>query len=308
MTSAPSVVFDEITTIIDDEVILHRLSFEVPAGEVTVLMGPSGAGKTTLIGHLVGLKEPDGGTITVAGRDIWEFTRDEWRKFRQSVGAMIGGSYQVHTSTFGSLSIVENLVYTLGVLGVPDGDRQPRALERLRELDLAADANLLPAELPAHAVKRAALARALVTDAPLIILDEIDLGLDVQHSEKMIDALRGLRSRADCTILLTTHSIDLAKTIADKVAILSHGRIVAYGPPGNVLAGVNTAEDFRQVFEFQRSAPPLTVADVEGNLDRRARQEPTEVRKSADPAMIKLAIVLLILVVATLLALHAGLI
>jgi ABC-type multidrug transport system ATPase subunit len=306
--TAPAVVFDDITTIIDGDVVLYRLSLEVAAGESTVLMGPSGAGKTTLIGHLVGLREPDGGRIKVADRDIWEFSRDEWREFRKSLGAMIGGSYQVHTSTFGSLTVLGNLMYTLEVRDVPEHEREPRALERLRELDLVAEAGLTPSELPAHAVKRTALARALVTDAPLVVLDEIDLGLDLQYSDRMIDAVRGLRLRANPTILLTTHSIELAKAVADTVAVLTHGRIVACGSPEEVLRGINTAEEFTQAFDIYSSEPLPTLADAERSSNQESRREAANTGITIDPAMITLTILGITAIIVVIFIFHAKLI
>jgi phospholipid/cholesterol/gamma-HCH transport system ATP-binding protein len=298
--TAPDVVIDDITTIIDDQAVLHRLRMDVPAGRVTVLMGPSGGGKTTLIKHIVGLREPDGGTIYIGGRDIWESSPEQWQEVRRGMGAMLGGSFLFTTSTFSSLTVLENLTYTLEMLGVPEAEREVRAMARLEELGLVESANLRPESLPAHATKRLALARALVADAPLTVLDEIDVGLDRVHSAAMLDAVRGLRERTQGTLLVTTHNLELARDLADNLAILVNGRIVAFGPPSEVLDGIRSTEDFDRRFEFSDYTGPPRLADAEASADRRA---PAPVKRSGfDAKMAWLAVLAVLVIVAVIMA------
>src|SRR5882757_9378609 len=167
---APEVSLEDITTIIDDSAILHRLRLYIPAGKVTVL---------------VGLLEPDGGTVRIGGQDIWESSPEEWQRIRKGLGAMLGGHNLYSTSVFSSMTVLENLTYSLQALGVPEDERHERAMARLRELHLDDVSDQLPERLPAHASKRLALARALVADAPLTVLDEIDVGLDREHTAAM---------------------------------------------------------------------------------------------------------------------------
>src|ERR1700754_2955540 len=101
----PEVEFEDITTIIDDSAVLHRLRLYVPAGKVTVLMGPSGVGKTTLIKHVVGLREPNAGTVRIDGRDIWDASPEQWRDIRKGMGAMLGGHTLYSTSVFSSMTV-----------------------------------------------------------------------------------------------------------------------------------------------------------------------------------------------------------
>jgi phospholipid/cholesterol/gamma-HCH transport system ATP-binding protein len=294
---------DNITTIIDDTAVLHRLSLELPAGRITVLMGPSGGGKTTLIKHLVGLLEPDGGTVRVNGRDIWDSSAAQWQEFRRGLGAMLGGSYLFTSSTFSSLSVLENLTYTLDALGVPVELQEQRALARLRELDLLAEQNLKPEDLPGHAKKRLALARALAPEAPLTVLDEIDVGMDSEHSAAMLDAVRELHERVGATMLITTHDIGVARSLADNLAILVHGRIIAYGPPEQVLEGINSTEDFDRKFEFSDYRGPAMLAEAEmaavrNRADREAAQPPP--RTGADRRLVWLAVAAVVLIVVVL--------
>ena len=266
---APRVQIDDLTTIIDDSVVLHHLSLELPAGEVTVLMGPSGVGKTTLTKHLVGLLPPDDGTVWIGSTDIWSASARRWEDILKDVGAMLGGSFLITSSTFASLSVLDNLTYTLEALEVPFEQRHDRAMERIRELDLMAYVDHIPHEMPAHAVKRLALARAVVTDAPFVVLDEIEVGLDKQHSDAITDSVAKMRARTGCTLLITTHNLDLARSMADNLAIMVNGRIVAYGPPHEVLDGIESTDDFDKKFEFSDYTGPAALDDVATIAERK---------------------------------------
>ncbi|WP_156935253.1 ATP-binding cassette domain-containing protein [Pseudonocardia spinosispora] len=304
----PDVVLDNITTILDDTAVMHRLWLEIPAGRVTVLMGPSGVGKTTLIKHVVGLLEPDGGTVRIDDRDIWDSSPDEWKDIRKGMSAMLGGSYLFSTSTFSSMTVLENLTYSLEVHGVPAELRHNRAMARLAELDLLDHVDRKPEELPAHATKRLALARALVADAPFTVLDEIDLGLDGQHSAMMLDAVRGLRERTNCTLLVTTHNLELARRLADNLAIMVNGRIVAHGPPHEVLHGIETTDDFDARFEFSDYTGPPRLDEAEASAER--RRPPAVKPKSwfgVDPQWTWIALVAILVIVAFLLVARVGL-
>ncbi len=299
----PAVLLDSITTMFDDSVVMHQLRLLVPAGKVTVLMGPSGVGKTTLIKHIVGLLEPDGGNVRIGDREVWGTSPDELRELRKGIGAMLGGHNLFSTSVFSSMTVLENLTYTLEALGVPLDQRHDRAMARLRELHLVEEFDRKPEELPAHATKRLALARALVVDGPLTVLDEIDVGLDAQHSSAMVAGIRNLRQRTGCTLLLTTHNLDLARALADNLAIMVNGRIVAFGPPDEVLEGIKSTEDFDRRFEFSDYIGPPRLEDAEAAADRK-RPKPRKVFQfSVDPQMVVIAVVALILLTAVFLAL-----
>jgi len=300
---APEVALEDITTILDDTAVLHRLTLFVPAGKVTVLMGPSGVGKTTLIKHVVGLLEPDGGTVRIGGRDIWGSSPEEWQEIRKGLGAMLGGHSLYNTSVFGSMTVLRNLTYSLEALGVPADERHERAMARLRELKLEDEFDQLPEKLPAHAIKRLALARALVADAPLTVLDEIDVGLDRDHAAAMLDAVHDLRDRTGCTLLITTHNLELARSIADNLAILVNGRIVASGPPRVVLDGVQSTEDFDRRFEFSDCTGPPRLEDAEAAADRRPSTRPrVGSRSGADMQMAWIAIAAVALIAALFIA------
>jgi phospholipid/cholesterol/gamma-HCH transport system ATP-binding protein len=297
----PEVVIDDVTTILDDSAVMHHLRLVVPPGQVTVLMGPSGVGKTTLIKHIVGLLEPSGGTVRVGGRDIWDMDKEELRAVRMGIGAMLGGHTLFSTSIFSSSTVLENLTYTLKTHDVEPDEAHDRAMARLRELHLVEMFDRKPAELPAHANKRLALARALVVDAPLTVLDEIDVGLDATHSAAMVNGVRSLRERTGCTLLLTTHNLGLARELADNLAIMVNGRIVAFGPPDEVLAGIESTEDFDRKFEFSDYQGPPRLEDAEASAERLRPKKPKEIK--FDPQMMIIAVVALVLITAVFVAL-----
>jgi phospholipid/cholesterol/gamma-HCH transport system ATP-binding protein len=296
---APDLELVDITTIIDDAAVLHRLRLSVPAGKVTVLMGPSGAGKTTLIKHVLGLLEPDGGTVRIAGRDVWDSTPEQWTAIRKGMGAMLGGHNLYSTSLFSSYTVLENLTYTLKSLGVPEDEQLDRSRAMLRELMLDDMADSLPEKLPAHASKRLALARALVIDAPLTVLDEIDVGLDREHGAAMLEAVHRMRARTGCTLLITTHNLELARNLADNLAVLVNGRIVASGPPTEVLDGIESTDDFDRRFEFSDFVGPPRIDAAE--IDALQRHRSPEARRpgqfSGDPRLIWAAAAAVVLII-----------
>jgi phospholipid/cholesterol/gamma-HCH transport system ATP-binding protein len=297
----PEVVIENMTTIIDDQPVLYRLDLTIPAGETTVLMGPSGVGKSTLIKHIVGLLRPDGGSIRIGDRDVWSASPREWEKIYRDVGAMLGGSFLVTSSTFASLSALDNLIFTLEALGVPLEQRRDRALARLRELDLEEYADHTPSQLAAHATKRLALARALVTDAPFVILDEVEVGLDKNHSDQIIAAVRALRERTGCTLLITTHDLDLAQTLADKLAIMVSGQVVRTGSPKELLDGISSTEDFDQVYQFSRETGPINLGEALRAVDWGDSAPP---KQRNDRAMIALGVAAVLVIVALLILLR----
>jgi phospholipid/cholesterol/gamma-HCH transport system ATP-binding protein len=299
----PEVSIDNVTTILDDTAVLHGLRLVIPSGQLTVLMGPSGVGKTTLIKHIVGLLEPSGGTVLIGGKDIWDMDKEQLREVRKGIGAMLGGHNLFSTSIFSSYTVLDNLTYTLEALGVRQQDRHDRAMARLREMHLVEEFDRKPSELPAHANKRLALARALVTDAPLIVLDEIDVGMDAEHRAPMLNGIKALRERTACTLLITTHNLGLARELADNLAILVNGRIVAFGPPDEVLEGIESTDDFDRKFEFSDYQGPPRLADAEAAAERRRPPERKEFQVSFDPRLVIIAVVAIVLITMVLLAL-----
>ncbi|MGQ0575691.1 MAG: ABC transporter ATP-binding protein [Pseudonocardia sp.] len=270
-TVAPQVRFGGLTTILDDTPVLHGLDLTVAPGEITVLMGPSGAGKSTLVRHLAGLLKPDAGTVQVGDEDVWRATEGELRALRRRMSVMLGGSSLYESSLFASLSALDNVRYGLGSRGIPRTIHDELAMARLLEVGLGDEIERFPAELPAHARKRLALARALVVDAPLLVVDEIEVGLDSVHRDGVIRALVAQHRRTGCTMLVTTHDICLARELGDTLAVLCNSHIVARGPAADLLRGVETSEDFDHRFRISDFLGPPRLADARAAVEARDR-------------------------------------
>ncbi len=274
----PAVEFDGVTTVLDDTPALLRLRLRLEPGRVTVLMGPSGAGKTTLVRHLAGLVPPDAGRVTVGDDDVWAADEAGLRRIRLGMSVLFGGPSLFDASLFGSLTAHDNVGFGLGERGVPEADRERVIMRRLREMNLHGRSAALPSELPAHARKRLALARALAVDTPLLVLDEIETGLDAAHSPRIVTALREHHERTGATVLVTTHDIALARALGDTLAVLCDGRVVATGPAGELLRGVTTGEEFDRHFRIDDVMGPPHISDAQATLgDRQDHRRVVEV-------------------------------
>lgn len=291
-SGAPEVVLQGVTTVLDETPVLHNLALTVEPGEVAVLMGPSGAGKTMLVRHLAGLVPPDAGTVLIGGADVWTADQERLRAIRRGMSVMLGGSSLYESSLFGSLSALENVRYGLGTRGIPKDAHADLAMARLDEVGLADVAERLPAELPAHARKRLALARALVVDAPLLILDEIEVGLDSVHRERVLRALYDQYRRTGCTMLVTTHDLTIARQVGHTLAVLCNGRIIARGTAEELLRGVETGEDFDDRFRISDFLGPPRLADALAT----AQRKPERRMFSIDENVIWIGLVALVLV------------
>ena len=294
-SEAPGMRLTGITTVFDDSPVLHRLGLDIPAGEITVIMGPSGAGKTTVVRHLTGLLEPDRGTVEIGGRNVWQANPAGLREIRNGMGVLLGGSSLFDSSIFASMSAFENLEYSLRHHGVGEAERDRRAMARLAELALDDVAAQRPEALPAHARRRLGLARALVTDSPALILDDIDVCLDAAHSHRILSALANWRERTHGTLLLTTHNIGLARELGDHLAILANGRIITTGSAAELLNGIETNEQFDHRFQLSDFLGPPRMADIEADDDRGSRRG-LKLQLTIDPAMVRAAIIGIVVV------------
>ncbi len=199
---------------------VNGVSFDVRPGEIFGLLGPNGAGKTTTLEILEGIRRADAGRAFVTGLDI--------RRERRAVQGRIGVQLQA-TTLFSELTARELLTLY--------GSFYPQALapdDLLREVALEEKAKVYPEDLSGGQRQRLALALALVNDPQLIFLDEPTTGLDPQSRHTLWDTVLRLRERGK-TILLTTHFMDEAQTLCDRIAILDHGEIIAQDTPSGLI-------------------------------------------------------------------------
>lgn len=220
--------------------ILDGVNLPLAPGTITCLIGPSGGGKTLCVKFLSGVLRPTAGRVLVGPRDISSFNARELRAYRRRLGVMFQGSMIYEGALFGSLNIFQNVAFPLvEVLGMRGPEVEERVMARLHDVGLAAEAELMPSDLSGGMVRRAALARALVADPEVILLDDLDSGIDGVRLHGIARAIREARDRSNAAILAVTHDPQFALDIADQIALLRQGRIVALDTPEAVLGGAD---------------------------------------------------------------------
>ncbi len=199
---------------------LADVSFGIEKGEFTVLAGPSGSGKTTLLRLLYRDELPTDGEIRVAGYDVTALRRSKIPRLRRAVGVVFQDAKLLPGRT-----VYENVAFVLQVLGTPRREITPRVMQTLKAVGLSAKAQALPAHLSQGEQQRAALARALVKEPPLLLADEPTGNLDEGMAEEILDLLREIWNRGT-TILLATHRASLADQLKRRTLVLDGGRLL----------------------------------------------------------------------------------
>ncbi|OLC21465.1 MAG: hypothetical protein AUH33_01820 [Chloroflexi bacterium 13_1_40CM_68_21] len=212
------------------------IDLRVEAGEIFGLLGPNGAGKTTTMKMLATLLIPTSGTIRVLGIDPLERPRE----VRARLGAMLSGERSLYWKLTGR----ENLEYFAALYHVPPKETKARIQASLVAVKLGDRADDYVERYSTGMRQRLALAPALLPDPPLVILDEPTVGLDPQASRDLRDRVRELRAEGR-TVLLTTHYMEEADQLCDRVAIIDHGRIVALDTPAALKRTIRAEEIVR---------------------------------------------------------------
>ncbi|RLU92258.1 glycine/betaine ABC transporter ATP-binding protein [Streptomyces griseocarneus] len=213
-------------------------SFEVEAGQIFVVMGLSGSGKSTLLRMLNGLLEPTAGRVLYDGQDLTALAPRELREVRSRHISMV---FQ-HFALFPHRSVLENAAYGLEVQGVARKEREERAAEALELAGLGGWETSWPDELSGGMQQRVGLARALATDADLLLMDESFSALDPLIRRDMQDQLLDLQTRLKKTIVFITHDLNEAMRLGDRIAVMRDGRVVQNGTAEDIL--VRPANDY----------------------------------------------------------------
>jgi ABC-2 type transport system ATP-binding protein len=212
---------------------VDRIDLVVEPGEIFGLLGPNGAGKTTTMKMLATLLIPTSGTIRVLGIDPLAKPRE----VRARLGAMLSGE----RSLYWKLTARENLEYFAALYHVPPAETKARIATVLAAAKLTDRADDYVERYSTGMRQRLALARALLPDPPLVVLDEPTVGLDPQASRDLRDRVRELKAQGR-TVLLTTHYMEEADQLCDRVAIIDHGRIVALDTPAALKRTIRAEE------------------------------------------------------------------
>jgi len=220
-----------------DLVAVGDVTVTVPGGTVLGLLGPNGAGKTTTIKMIAGLIVPTAGRIRLNGFDV---ARQRSQAVRQ-IGAVLEGSRNVYWP----LSAWQNLLYFGRLKGLRGGEIKPRARRLLTDLGLWERRHEPVGSFSRGMQQKVAIAAALITDPPIVLLDEPTLGLDVEAGRTVKHWITTLARERGKTVVLTTHQLEVAQRLSDRVAVIRQGRIIADLPTGELLA--RYAEDRVQV-------------------------------------------------------------
>jgi phospholipid/cholesterol/gamma-HCH transport system ATP-binding protein len=241
------------------ERVLDGVDLVVPSGAITVLLGPSGAGKTVTIKHIVGLIEPTEGAVRVRGTDLADISEGELYEVRRGMSVVLQGALPFTCGLFYSLNVYENVAY-----GLRERTRWPEeridrvTMDALRMVGLQGHAERMPNELSGGMAKRTALARALALESGIVIIDDLDAGLDSVRLALLCKVIKEAREDTDATVLVTTHDMTVARELADHVALLHEGRILASGDADSVLG---SEEPFVRQFVSGATAGPLGLSD-----------------------------------------------
>ena len=210
----------------DGQAVLNGIDFEVQPGEIFVIMGPSGSGKSVLLKHLIGLESPDAGEILINGESIQ--TPEIASKYRLALVFQSG-------ALFNSLTVGENVGLYLSEHRLKPSEEIARIVaEKLEDVGLKGAEDKIPGELSGGMKKRVAIARALVIEPQLILYDEPTSELDPLSAVVIGEEILKLQQRIHVTSLIVSHDRDLAFGVADRMAVINEGRILTIGTPDEV--------------------------------------------------------------------------
>ncbi len=210
--------------------VLDGVDLEVRTGETMVIIGASGCGKSVLLRHIIGLMQPDRGSLTVDGTEMAGIKKARLYELRKRFGMLFQGS-----ALFDSLSVEENV--GLGLRqhsGLSREEICQRVEEKLAMVGMAGTGRLMPSELSGGMRKRVGLARALAMDPEYILYDEPTTGLDPITADRINDLMVGLQEKLRITSVVVTHDMVSAGRVADRIAMLHQGRIIFCGTPAEI--------------------------------------------------------------------------
>ena len=248
------VVVEGLTKSFGRKPVWRDVTLTLPAGEVSVMLGPSGTGKTVFLKSLVGLLKPERGHVYVDGTDIVTCSERHLYRARRLFGVMFQDG-----ALFGSLSLYDNIAFPLRE-HTKLKERQIRdlVLDKMALVGLAGEEAKLPGQISGGMRKRAGLARALVLDPQIILCDEPDSGLDPVRTAYLSQLLVDLNATIDATILIVTHDIQIASTVPDNIGMLFRGELVGFGPRELLLT---STEPVVSQFLAGRRAGPIGMAE-----------------------------------------------
>ncbi len=231
----PVIEVERLVTHYGTRQILRDVDLTIRQGEIMVIMGGSGSGKSTLLRHLVGLERATSGSIRLLGNELTEMDQLTLYDTMKKVGVAFQGG-----ALFSSMTVGDNVMLPLRERSKLDRSTMQIMMRlKLEVVSLAGFENLMPAELSGGMIKRAALARAIVSDPKLLFCDEPSAGLDPVVSRALDELILRLRDAMGMTIVVVTHELDSAFSIADRITVLDQGAILMVGTVDEVRGSDN---------------------------------------------------------------------
>jgi len=230
--------------------VLRGLNMGLPEGQISMIIGPSGTGKSVCIKHIVGLLYPDEGDVIVQGQSIPSLRDAELFELRRKFGVLFQDG-----ALFGSLNLYDNVAFPLRQHTEKGDDEVAEIVNRrMREVGLGGEGGKMPNELSGGMRKRAGFARALVLDPEIVLFDEPDSGLDPVRTALLCELIKEVHAENGGTYVVITHDIMSARRVAEHLSVLWKGRIVESGPAEDLFASENP---FVRQFLSGASAGPL---------------------------------------------------
>lgn len=261
------VVVEGLTKSFGRQNIWQNVTLTLPRGEVSVMLGPSGTGKTVFLKSIVGLVRPEQGHVLIDGVDMVNSRERDVYEARKLFGLMFQDG-----ALFGSLSLFDNVAFPLREhTRKKESEIRRIVMERLDLVGLAGAEKKLPGEISGGMRKRVGLARALVLDPQIILCDEPDSGLDPVRTSYLSQLLIDINAEIDATMLIVTHNLDIAATVPDNMGMLFRRNLVTFGPREVLLT---SQEPVVEQFLSARRAGPIGMSEEkdQATLDLEAAQ------------------------------------
>jgi phospholipid/cholesterol/gamma-HCH transport system ATP-binding protein len=244
----PRIEFREVSITFDDEMVLDRISFKVAPGEMKVVLGESGSGKSTILKLALGLIRPDAGQIFIDGEEITHLPEEELQPIRDRMGFVFQEG-----ALFDSLTVFDNVAYRLRERGASEEEIERKVMRMLAFVGLEDAADKLPGELSGGMKRRAAIARAVVDEPETVLFDEPTAGLDPPTAGTICELALKLRDLRGVSSIWVTHRLDDVRLFSSKFAVRAWGDRAPSRDEGNGLRAVNTKflmlRDGRIIFE-----------------------------------------------------------
>jgi phospholipid/cholesterol/gamma-HCH transport system ATP-binding protein len=235
-TSHPAVRIDHVSKAFNGHAVLEDVSFEVSSGEAFAILGKSGTGKSVTLKIIIGLLCPDQGRVFIGDDEVQKLDRETLLRVRTTVGFMFQDA-----ALFDSISVRDNIAFPLHRhTGKSAEEISEIVNEKLSEVGLEADGDKMPADLSGGMRKRVGLARAMVLDPPVLLVDEPNSGLDPVTASEIYKLLADLKQKQHRTLIVVTHDAAGVRRFADRLGVLDQGHMIACGSPDELAHNDNT--------------------------------------------------------------------